>query len=161
VNPFDIVGQWIATVNEQCGTAFEFTESGACAIEFENGTTLFLQVLPEEESVVLYAPVATLDVRPGVLHLLGVLTLNLFNRSTGPGVIGYDAERHALVYSERVDIGKSNALEFASRLDQFPMARSRVLEALSELEVQAMSLSDAEEDEDVLAPPMDPRFLRP
>jgi Tir chaperone protein (CesT) family len=154
VNALDIVGQWINTVNEQCGTAFELTPDGACAVEFENGTTLFLQVLPQEESVVLYAPVATLDARPGVLYLLGVLTLNLFNRSTGSGVIGYDAERHSLVYSERVDVGKSSALDFASRLDRFPTVMSRLLEALSDLKTQSG-------DEGFHPPPMDPRFLKP
>jgi hypothetical protein len=161
VNPLDVVGQWLATVNEQLGTAFELTESGACGIDYENGATLFVQVLPEEESLVLYSPVASLDVRLGTLYLLGVLALNLFNRFTGPGVVGYDAERHALVYSERIDIGTSNALALASRLDQFPIVRSRLLEALSEIETRAIAPSDANGGEEHLPSPMDPRFLKP
>lgn len=161
MNPLDIVRQWIATANEELGTAFELSESGACGIEFDNGAALFLQVLPEQDSVVLYSPVAMLDVQPSALYLLGVLALNLFNRSTGPGVIGYDAERHSLVYSERVAIGNSNALDFASRLDQFPTLWSHLLEALSELKAQAMAVADAGEEGDPFPPSMDPRFLKP
>ena len=159
MNAIDIVRQWIATVNEQLGTSIELTDGGAGAIEFEGGATLFIQVLPENESVMLYAPLATLDVRPRALYLLGVLGLNLFHRSTGAGVLGYDAERHTLVYSERVDIGTSDALSFASRLDQFPTVRARLQEALSELETHATRAAD--DDEEFLRAPIEPRFLTP
>jgi Tir chaperone protein (CesT) family len=157
VSAIDIVRQWIATVNEQLGTSIELTDGGACAIEFEDGATLFIQVLPEEESVVLYAPLAALDVRPGALYLLGVLGLNLFNRSTGAGVIGYDAERHTLVYSERIDIARSDALSFASRLDEFPTVRVRLQQALSEVEAQATRAVD--NNAEFLRAPIEPRFL--
>ncbi len=160
MDPIDIVGQWFVTVNEQLGTSFELSASGSCAIEFQKSTTLFLQVLPEEEFVVLYSPLETLEARPDVLHLLGVLALNTFNRFTGFGGIGYDAERHSLIYSERLDIGRSNALEFASRLDQFPAHWSCLMDTLSELRSQRTCLSNVGHDEEAFPSPMDPRFLK-
>ncbi|WP_129778578.1 CesT family type III secretion system chaperone [Peristeroidobacter soli] len=161
MNPVSVVDQWFTTVNEQFGTAFELADGGSCAIEFANGATLFIQVLADEDSVVLYAPIVALDPRPDALYLLGVLALNLFNHCTASGVIGYDAERHSLVYSERVAIGKSNAFEFAWRLDHFPSLWAQLVAALSELKAHAARPTDTADTGESLPQPMDPRFLKP
>jgi hypothetical protein len=165
VNPIEIVRQWLTVINQRLGTEFALTEEGRGAIEFDNRATLFFHVLPEESSVVLYAPLQKLDAQPDVLYLLGVLGLNLSNSAIEPGRIGYDAERHTLVYSERIDLGSSNAHAFASRLDRFPMLWSRLQDTLTELNAQAALIqSDARRDEsaqDLLPQAIDPRILRP
>jgi hypothetical protein len=124
---------WLEEINRELGTAFSFDADGFSAIQFESGILLYLQIV-DPDALVLYAPVLSLEEDPKPAFLLGALALNLFQQSTGRGLLGYDAEQHALVYSERLRTAFSSPLDLARRIDEFPAIWQNLHDSLETLQ---------------------------
>lgn len=138
---------WLAEINAALGTEFAFDASGLAGIEFESGDWLRMQIV-EEDCLYLYAPLFELEGEPTASFLLSALALNVYDTTEMGGSLGYDAEIHALVYTERLRKTFASPYELAMRIDAFPATLQRLRKALAELKQHSEAAESSPESLD-------------
>jgi hypothetical protein len=121
---------WVAAINAAMGTSFAIEEPGRLFLEFPGDIRIGVDFPEGARSYDIYAPIAYLNGAAELPRLLAALELNLYQRGTAGGVIGFDSFSAAFIYSFSFPVEQSSAEILARQIDQFAGHAARLREAL-------------------------------